>query len=187
MNIVMKTPARSSLQELCMTALFSAIICVLAVITIPIGPIPFTLSLFAIFLTGGILKPKNALCATLCYLLIGVIGVPVYSGFKAGIGVLFGVTGGYLMAYPLMAWVTAMSVKIFRRRNVVSLSVGMVVALIICYSIGTAWFIFLTKSTLVSALSLCVLPFIWFDLLKIVLAVFLSLVLAKTPIRVYIS
>ncbi|MEG2182983.1 MAG: biotin transporter BioY, partial [Oscillospiraceae bacterium] len=165
-----KKRGAASVYKLAVTGMCAALICVLSVISIPIQPVPFTLSVFAIFLTGGLLSPKYAFCAALLYVLIGAVGLPVYSGFGAGPGILFGLTGGYLMSYPLMAAVVALSVKLFKGRSALSLSLGMIAALALCYLLGTAWFVFQSKMSVGQALALCVVPFILFDLLKAALA-----------------
>lgn len=166
--------------DLVMTGMFTAIICVMAVITIPTQPIPFTLSLFAIFLTGALLSPRYAFLATLAYLLIGASGVPVFANMKGGIQVLTGMTGGYLMAYPVMAFVTSLFFKYIKKYKLVALACGMVISLILCYLIGTLWFTHVSGTDFSAALKLCVYPYIPFDLLKIVLAISISTVIRKT-------
>lgn len=167
-------------KNLIISALFTAIICVLAQISIPTWPIPFTLALFAIFLTGAILPPRYALMSVLTYLLLGAFGVPVFAGFRGGLQALIGPTGGYLVAYPIMAFVIAMFNKYFIKVKMLFLVIGMLVSLIICYVLGTAWFTFSTDNSFYQALTLCVFPFILFDCLKIVLAVLFTGILKKT-------
>lgn len=176
---------RMSTKDLVMTAMFTAIICVLSQISIPVQPIPFTLALFAIFLTGALLQPKYAFFAVLSYLLLGAFGVPVFAGLKGGLQNLTGMTGGYLAAYPLMALVTALFYKHIKKDKTLALAVGMVVSLILCYLLGTMWFA-LTNTygmNFTAALSVCVLPFVLFDILKIVLAISISAVLRKTAFK----
>ncbi len=180
MNEINATPkkgTRINTKDLVIIAMFTAVICILSQISIQVQPIPFTLGLFAIFLTGAMLSPRNALLAVLVYLLLGTFGLPVFVGFKGGPGVLVGMTGGYLMAYPLMAFITALSYKLAKKYKVIVLVTGMVVSLLLCYLIGTAWFTYITDNTFYTALTLCVFPFVVFDVIKIVLAVSLSTVL----------
>ncbi len=156
-----------------------ALLCVCAVITIPIQPVPFTLAVFGLMLIGAIQTPRYALMSTLGYLVLGIIGLPVFSGMQGGAGVLFGATGGYLMAYPLMAF----AVSIFTCRmpwKTVGRSLGMAAALVLCYGLGSLWYMFFAKVSLMTAFSLCVLPFIPFDLLKCGLAVMLSAMLDRS-------
>ena len=156
-----------------------ALLCVCAVITIPIQPVPFTLAVFGLMLIGAIQTPRYALMSTLGYLVLGIIGLPVFSGMQGGAGVLFGATGGYLMAYPLMAF----AVSIFTCRmpwKTVGRSLGMAAALVLCYGLGSLWYMFFAKVSLMTAFSLCVLPFIPFDLLKCGLAILLSAMLDRS-------
>jgi Uncharacterized conserved protein len=166
--------------DLVMTGMFTAVICVMAMISIPTQPIPFTLSLFAIFLTGALLSPRNAFLAVLAYLLIGTCGVPVFAGAKSGPQVLTGMTGGYLIAYPFMAFITALFYKYFRKHKIISLAFGMAAGLILCYLFGTLWFSHVSGNSFYASLLLCVVPYILFDSLKIVLAISISIVIRKT-------
>lgn len=182
-----KQSSSETILHITVTGMFTALICVLAILAIPVQPVPFTLALFAIFLTGALLKPKYAFLSVLCYLLIGAIGIPVYAGFKSGVGVLFSMTGGYLLSYPIMAWMIAMSIKLFHKRNLLSLGIGMLLALFTCYFIGTLWFAYITGSTITYSLAACVYPFVAFDLLKAVFAGLFSLLILKTPVRQYLN
>ncbi|HHT57090.1 biotin transporter BioY [Herbinix luporum] len=169
-----------STKSLIITAMFTSIICVLSQIIIPIQPIPFSLSLLAIFLTGALLEPRYAFLSTLAYLLLGAFGLPVFAGFKGGINILTGMTGGFLMAYPLMAFITSLFYQIslklkstssWNKLNHKTLpALGMVISLFICYLIGSLWFSYVADTTISYALTVCVIPFIAFDLLKIIMA-----------------
>lgn len=170
-------------KELVLTGMFTAIICVLSLISIPTQIIPFTLGLFAIFLTGALLPPRNALLAVLVYLLIGAIGIPVFANFKGGLSALTGPTGGYLMAYPLMSFIISLFYRFSKKYKVVALTVGMLFSLLLCYLLGTVWFTLILPKTFYEALVLCVFPFVLFDLLKIALAVTLSIIIRKTVMR----
>lgn len=169
--------------DLVMTGMFTAIICVMAQLVIPTQPIPFTLVLFAIFLTGALLSPRNAFLAVFIYLLIGVCGVPVFAGFKGGPQALFGNTGGYLMAFPVMSLVTSLFYKYSRKYKLIALIVGMILSLLLCYLIGTLWFCLISGTGFLTALFLCVIPYVLFDCLKIVLAISVSMVIRKTAMR----
>jgi len=169
-------------KALVITGMFTAIICVMSQLSIPIQPIPFTLAVFAIFLTGAILPPKYAFMSVLAYILLGAFGLPVFAGFKGGIHILTGMTGGYIMAYPLMAFVTALFYKFIRKAKVLALTIGMLVSLLLCYLIGTLWFTFAAGTDFYYALTVCVFPFVLFDLLKIGLAISTSIIIRKTGI-----
>jgi len=186
-SFMAETNAKSKAQiytiNLVLTAMFTAIICVLSQIQIPIQTIPFTLGLLAIFLTGALLKPRYAFLAVLVYLLLGAVGVPVFAGFSGGLHILTGPTGGYLMSFPFVALITSLIGNKFRRYNQLALACGMLVSLLVCYLLGTIWFCYVTGNTFFAALSLCVFPFVLFDLAKIALSLFLSLAVRKAIAR----
>lgn len=167
-------------KELVITGMFTAIICVMSQLFIPIQPIPFTLALFAIFLTGALLPPKYAFLSVLAYLLLGAFGLPVFAEFRGGIHILTGMTGGYIMAYPLMAFITALFYKSFKKAKGLALSLGMLLSLLLCYLIGTLWFTFVANTSFIYALTVCVFPFVLFDLFKIGLAISISIIIRKT-------
>lgn len=176
-------------KKLILTAMFNAIICVMSQIVIPLQPIPFSLSLLAIFLTGALLEPKYAFLATLSYILLGAFGLPVFAGLKGGIHILTGMTGGYIVAYPIMSFVTSISYQIANKirsnsplKNISLIgipAIGMVFSLFICYLVGTLWFSHTSGSTIAYALSVCVVPFIAFDLIKIGIAIALGAILRR--------
>ncbi len=182
-NAAVNKSQRISTRDLVLTGMFAAILCVMAQITIPIQPIPFSLSIFAVFLIGAILQPRYAFLAALVYLLLGAFGVPVFAGLKGGLTHLTGPTGGYLMAYPLMTLVTSLFYQFGKRHRIISLSIGMTISLFLCYLIGTLWFTQITGKTLYVALTLCVFPFVPFDIVKIILAVSVSLLIRKALIK----
>jgi biotin transport system substrate-specific component len=174
---------RIKTRDLVLTGMFTAIICVLSQISIPVPPIPFSLGLLAIFLTGALLPPRFAFLSVMAYLLLGAFGVPVFAGFKGGLQNLTGMTGGYLAAYPLMALIIAISCKLIRKHKVFALAIGMTTALLVCYLLGTAWFTVVANKSFYTALTLCVFPFIAFDIIKIALAISFSLILRKTVMK----
>lgn len=165
-----------------MTALFAAITCVLSVISIPLpfSPVPFTLSLLAVYLSGSFLSPLWAFLSQIIYILIGVAGVPVFSGFRSGPAVLIGPTGGFLIAYPVMALITALAVKYFKRKNGFFLPLaGMIAALFFCYALGTAVYCLYAKASVAAALPAVVLPFIPLDGVKALIAATLRVAVNK--------
>ena len=153
-----------AVRDLTRAALCTACACLLAPVSLPIGPVSLTLGVFAILLTGALLPPALAALSACGYLLLGFAGLPVFAGFAAGPGVLFGVTGGYLLAYPLMAWVVS---AVCRRASHMGLRMaGVALANLFCYLLGTAWFMAATGMGLWASLSVCVFPFVLPDLAK---------------------
>lgn len=159
---------KTSMRDLCLTALFAALTAVLAQIQLPIGPVPFNLAVLGAFLTGMLLKPLWAACSMLVYLLLGLIGVPVFAGFVGGPAILFGKTGGYVLGYLLIALFTSLAVN--RTQHILWIALAMAAGLLACYTLGTLWFMTVTGSGLVESLGWCVLPFLVPDIAKGVLA-----------------
>lgn len=151
-------------RGLVQSALFAALLCVLSPIAVPLGPVPLTLGIFAVLLTGMVLPWRQACAAVVVYLLIGMAGLPVFSGGAAGFGVILGPTGGYLWSYLPMA-VLVSALKRWMKGIPVCL-----LALLLCYWGGTQQFVCLMDCSWKYALSVCVIPFAIFDLIKVLLA-----------------
>ena len=168
----------SRIRMLSRTALLCALLCVLSVITLPVGAVPVTLGTLGVFLCGLLLPPKSACAAVLGYLLLGAVGLPVFSSMQGGIGILAGITGGYLWGYlPTAAILSVLRVFLSRRmknHRILPALCAAIPALLLCYLCGTVQFLCLTDSTIPAALAVCVLPFLPFDLLKLACAVTLS-------------
>lgn len=156
--------------EIILCGLFAALISICAQISIPLPftMVPLTLQNFGIAITGLILGSKCGAISTLIYLILGGIGVPVFTQFSAGISVLFGPTGGYLLGYPIMAFIIGFSKEKFGF-NIFTI-INMIIALIMVYVLGTIMFAFITGNTIINSLIYCVIPFVAIDLLKLVLA-----------------
>lgn len=160
---------KSALYFMTSCALMAALMCALGPLSVPIGPIPVTLTNLVIYLAVWLLGSKGATISTLVYLLLGAVGLPVFSGFQGGLAKLAGPTGGYLVGFLLVAFLGGLFVEKSKRNVLISIA-GMIVGTALLYLLGTAWFVFQTGSEPGHALSLCVYPFIPFDLGKIVLA-----------------
>lgn len=149
------------------TALFAAIICVAAPFSVQVGPIPITLATFAIYLTGAILGGKRGVAAVAVYIMIGAVGLPVFSNFNGGFGALTGPTGGYIIGYIPLVFLTGIFSEMNSKKHW-TMIVGMVLGTAALYSFGTAWYMIMTGKDFITSLSLCALPFIPGDALKIV-------------------
>lgn len=149
-------------------------------ISIPMT-VPFTLQTFAIFLTILVLGTWKGFFVVLSYIALGLVGLPVFSGFKSGIAAIAGPTGGYILGFLLTAIVTGKLLEFLPdKRSYRFLS--MFIGLFVCYAFGTFWFVNMyTKATMSfsKALSLCVIPFIIPDILKILLADYIARLLKK--------
>lgn len=163
-------------------AMFAVLIAVCSWISIP-ATVPFTLQTFGIFVTVGILGGKRGSVSVLIYLLLGAVGIPVFAGFKGGIGALLGTTGGYIIGFlfsALIMW----GMEVLLGKKLWVLAVSMVLGLLACYAFGTIWFMVVYARTsgaigLMTALGWCAFPFILPDVIKIALALVLSKRLAK--------
>ena len=140
-----------------------------ATIVLPFTPVPFTLQTFAVLLIAFLLGPQRAVAATMLYLLQGAVGLPVFSpSGPGGVAQLLGPTGGFLFAYPAVAYVAAL---VFQWRSKLSVAVGAaVIAELLLFVAGASWFMLLTGVGVKAAVTATVLPFIAGEVLKIAAA-----------------
>jgi len=162
-----------TIYEICLCALLTAILCILSPIAIPVGPVPVTLGLFVIYLSVFILGCRGTVISTLLYLLLGLVGLPVFSGFSGGFAKLAGPTGGYLIGYVFVALIGGMVADKSGFKLAIS-EAGLLVGTIVAYAFGTAWYMFITGNSLMASIMVCVLPFIPFDAAKIAVAAVLG-------------
>ena len=164
---------KDNVKQMVYCALLAGIIAILAQVKIDlVGIVPITMQTLGIYLVGSILKPKYALLASLVYVLMGAVGLPVFAGFTGGLGVIVGPTGGYIFSFPIMAVVISYMLTI--KKSTLYKVIAMCLGTIVCYAIGTAWFMYSTQNTLWVSLTLCVFPFLIGDAIKVVAATFLS-------------
>ena len=172
-NTNTQTFRKTSTYAMVVTALMAAVTCILAPLSVPIGPVPISLTNFAIYLSLYLLGWKRGTVSYLVYVLIGMVGVPVFSGFTGGMGRLLGPTGGYIVGFIPMALIAGAVIDRFRNRGIQL--AGMIAGTAVCYAFGTVWFLVVyAKNTgaigLWTALGWCVFPYILPDCLKIALA-----------------
>lgn len=159
-----------STREIIFCGLFAALISILSQISIPLPftAVPFTMQIFAIFLTGLILGSKSGFIATLIYLFLGLIGLPVFTQFRGGICILFGPTGGFLLGYPLMVLLIGYTKEKCNSQFLIIFS--MILGLTTDYLLGTIVFSLITGNSFIHSIFYCVIPFIPMDILKLFLA-----------------
>ncbi len=161
-----------STRDLCFIGIFTAIIAVLAQISIPMPyGVPMTLQTLAIPLAGIVLGTRNGTLSTLTYVLLGAFGVPVFAGFTGGLGIVFGPTGGFILSFPIMALAAGIGAT---HNHKAGLACGLVAGAIINYICGMLMFSLVTSRSLATAFIACVLPFIPTAIVKMVLAGFLG-------------
>ena len=172
---------KKSIVSITLIALFAAIIAISSWITVSIGPVPFTLQTFGVFLAIRFLGAKKGTASVIIYILLGAVGLPVFSGFRGGIGHIVGPTGGYILGFILSGVVILICDKLFKNKLIFK-AIADALALLACYALGTAWFYFTMGvekgMSLWAVLMACVIPFIIPDVIKIVVA---ELICTKMP------
>lgn len=157
--------------------LSAALIAVCSWISIPLT-VPITLQTMGICLVSSLFGMKRGTIATVVYILLGAVGVPVFSNFKGGAGVLLGSTGGYIIGFIFTALIVGF-VSDKMNGKLWALVVSMVGGVLVCYVFGTAWFAFVyarsnEPASLATILGWCVIPFLLPDAVKIIVAAVLT-------------
>ena len=131
---------KTNVQKITFTALMTALICVLAPISIPLpDPIPaITLGTFAVYISAYIIGPWYSSASVLIYILLGIVGLPIFSKSQAGLQVVAGPTGGYMLGYFFITLCTGWMVKRFEKKIYLHI-IGMTVGMLACHIIGTIW------------------------------------------------
>ena len=159
------------------TGIFAVLLAICSWISIP-TVVPFTLQTFGIFLTLLLLGGKSGTIAIFIYLLLGSIGIPVFSNFGAGLGYLLGNTGGYALGFLLIGCSFWIFEKYLGRKIYIQI-ISLLIGLFLCYAFGTFWFMNISMNSggtkeLMSVLTLCVFPFILPDFCKLWIAYIIS-------------
>ena len=162
-----------NLKQLTIAAIMAAIMCILGPLSVPIGPVPVSLTVLFVFFAIYLLGTKLGTVSYIVYLLLGLVGLPVFSGFAGGPAKLFGPTGGYLIGFIPVCIVSGLIIEKARGRWYIEFA-GMVLGLLILYAFGTSWLAFQANMTFSQALAAGVIPFVIFDIIKLVLAMLLG-------------
>ena len=157
----------SKIQNITLIALMAAVLCITGPFVIPIGIVPISLTNMVIYLTIILLDKKRATISVAVYLLIGFVGLPVFAGFTGGAGKLLGPTGGYLIGYLVLSLVAGTILEKVEKVKALALGAGTTGL----YLIGTIWLMYQSKLSFMSALTVGVLPFVVFDVIKIIVAI----------------
>jgi biotin transport system substrate-specific component len=171
-TLIMKSK-KVTIYQLTFMAMMAAVTCILGPLSVPIGQIPISLTNLVIYFTVFVLGIWAGTGSYGIYLLLGAVGLPVFSGFAGGLGKLLGPTGGYLIGFIFMALIGGAVIEL-SHRNIFLTMLGWVVGTAVAYAFGTVWFVYLMKCSVTYALTVCVYPFIGFDILKIVIATLLG-------------
>ena len=171
-----------STKDIAYVSIFAAVMAICSWISIPMT-IPVTLQTFGVFLSCMVLGGKRGTISICVFILLGAIGIPVFSGFTGGLGILLGTTGGYIVGFIFAGLVMWLFEKLFPN-NDVSTIISMIVGLLVCYVFGTVWFMVIYAQSvgsvgLITVLGWCVIPFVIPDTVKIVVAFLLGKRLQK--------
>ena len=177
-----KTAERGKTYDMAYIAVFAVLMAICSWISIP-TVIPFTLQTFAVFLAVIVLGGKRGTMSVIVFVLLGAVGVPVFSGFTGGPQIIMGNTGGYIIGFILAALLMWLMERLFGRKTWV-LAVSMLLGMVTCYVFGTIWFMVVYMRTtgpvgVTAVLGWCVIPFIIPDLVKAALALFLGQALRR--------
>lgn len=158
-------------KQMVLIALMTAVTCVLGPLSIPLpfSPVPISLTNFAIFLAIFVLGMKSGTISFIIYLLLGAIGVPVFSSFRGGLQVLAGPTGGYLIGFIFLALIMGFALDHFDRKLVPTI-IGMIIGMAVCYAFGTVWLAKLLSLSFKEGLIMGVIPYLAGDAAKIIIA-----------------
>lgn len=160
---------RTKVKTMCYIALAAAILCAVSPWSMPVGGVPLTLSLLAVLLVSELLPLRVSLCATLVYVALGAVGIPVFAGFVGGFHVIIGPTGGFIFSYPLVALVVSKFGGSFGKNCVYGF-----VSAILCYFVGSLWLSFTTKAEFLPTLCAVTASCAVFDIIKAVLSAVLA-------------
>lgn len=156
---------KNRIKDLTLCALFAAFLAVTAQICIPLpSGVSLTLQSFAVALCGATLGARKGVISTAVYIVLGAVGIPVFSSFTGGIGVLAGASGGFIIGFlPLCAFCARWRQNETRTVSALKAAVG----LVLCYLLGTIWFHFVTGNGIISSLVLSCAPFVLKDIIII--------------------
>jgi biotin transport system substrate-specific component len=173
------TREKASVKGIVYAALFGALTAAGAFIIIPLPPVPITAQTFFLNVAALLLGGPLGAASQFIYIMLGVVGMPVFAGGKAGLGVLFGPTGGYLIGFIIGAFVIGFIANRKKDAGVLWYVFSMFIGMVIIYTIGVAQLSFVAKLSLLKATAVGVLPFLPGDILKIILATIISVKLKQ--------
>lgn len=172
------------IQDLTLIALMAALTCILGPmsITLPFTPVPISFTNLVIYFAVMVIGMKRGTISYLVYLLIGAVGLPVFSGFSGGLAKLAGPTGGYLVGFIFLALISGFFVEKFSG-NIVMAVIGMVLGTAVTYAFGTLWLCAQMHLTFVQGLYAGVIPYLPGDAAKIVIAIIVGSAVKKAVVK----
>ncbi|MCB8817151.1 biotin transporter BioY [Desulfosporosinus shakirovi] len=166
---------QNSLRRMVYAAMFGALTAIGSLIVIPLQPLPITLQTLFTGLAGVLLGGYTGALSQIVYVLLGVIGLPVFAGGKAGLGTLMGPTGGYLIGFIVAAYIIGKIVEVRKAPGFAWISLSLIVGNLVIYTLGVAQLSLVAHLSIPKALLAGVAPFLIGDLLKLVAATLIAL------------
>ncbi len=163
-----------SIRGMVYASVFGAVTAAGAFMMIPLPPVPITLQTLFLYLAAALMGGRLGALSQVIYLLLGIIGLPVFAGGKAGMGVLLGPTGGYLTGFVVGAYVTGKLVEIKKGSGPAWIVLAMVAGTVVIYLFGVLQLMMIARLSMDKAIAVGVLPFLIGDALKIAAAVFIT-------------
>ena len=169
--------SKSKAYPIVLVGVFVAIISICAWISIPMVPIPITLQILGVFITASILGAKLGTVSIIIYILLGAVGLPVFSNFTGGFGILLSPTGGFIIGFIF----TALTIGIITsfKNSILTNTLAMLLGLLLCYTFGTVWYCIYANVDFITAVLICVVPFLIGDSVKICISAILVTKLKK--------
>lgn len=160
-----------NIRQIALVGLMTAVICILGplALNIPVSPVPVSLGFLAVYFVSMVLGMKLGTLSVIAYILLGLAGLPVFTNFMGGPGKLFGPTGGYIFGYIFMALICGYTAEKWGNKIILSF-LGMLLGTVVSYLFGTLWLAHQQSLTFVQALFAGVIPYIPFDLVKLIAA-----------------
>ncbi len=161
----MNSKVKYNLKFMLQCSLFSAVMCVLSPLTLPVGSVPLSLGIFGVVMCSAVLGVRRGLVSVLVYIMLGSLGLPVFAGWQGGIGTLAGPTGGYIWSYIPLCAIIGRCADVPQGRVALVIRGGM--SIVVCYVCGVLQYMAVSGALLGGALAVCVYPFVIFDIIKV--------------------
>ncbi len=175
---------KTNVKQMALIGLMTAVICVIAPFSlyIPVSPVPISLGTMAIYFVVTVLGMKRGTVSVALYILLGLVGLPIFTGFAGGVGKALGPTGGYIFGYLFLALIFGFFVDHWGCRLIPNIA-GAVLGTVVMYFFGTVWLQYQAHMTFTAALWAAVIPYIPGDIVKLALAVYVGIQLRKRLVK----
>jgi len=165
---------KMNIHQMIVVSFFAALTIIGAFLSIPFSPVPISLQTLFTLLSGMVLGSKNGAISQLLYIFLGAIGLPVFSGFRGGLGVLFGPTGGFLIGFVVAAYVVGKFTENSKKTNILFYFIAGLLGTFIIYLTGISYLSLITQIGIRESVMVGIIPFLFGDILKIIVASFIA-------------